>query len=82
MSTELFDQPEDPGQLGKLLLPAQAQAPQHSHSRYAEQTSLLESTGPQTRLCFIFIFIFFFNFKIFNSYMRSQTWTSLPLPSP
>ena len=26
-----------------------------------------------------FIF-FFFNFKIFNSYMRSQTWTPLPPP--
>ena len=24
---------------------------------------------------------FFFNFKIFNSYMRSQTWTPLPPPS-
>ena len=25
-------------------------------------------------------FFFFFNFKIFNSYMHSQTWTSLPPP--
>ena len=25
---------------------------------------------------------FFLNFKIFNSYMRSQTWTPLPSPSP
>ena len=25
---------------------------------------------------------FFFNFKIFNSYMCSQTWTPLPHPSP
>ena len=31
---------------------------------------------------FSFIFLIFFNFKIFNSYMRSQTWTPLPLPSP
>ena len=30
----------------------------------------------------IFYFLFFFNFKIFNSYMRSQTWTPLPPPSP
>ena len=30
-----------------------------------------------------FCFTFFFkNFKIFNSYMRSQTWTPLPPPSP
>ena len=29
-----------------------------------------------------FFFYFFFNFKIFNSYMRSQTWTPLPPPSP
>ena len=29
---------------------------------------------------FFFNFIFYFlNFKIFNSYMRSQTWTPLPL---
>ena len=33
-------------------------------------------------ILFIFIFIFFSNFKIFNSYMRSQTWTPLPPPSP
>ena len=25
---------------------------------------------------------FFFNLKIFNSYMRSQTWTPLPPPTP
>ena len=31
---------------------------------------------------FIFIYFLFFNFKIFNSYMRSQTWTPLPPPSP
>ena len=30
----------------------------------------------------IFVFFFFYNFKIFNSYMRSQTWTLLPPPSP
>ena len=29
--------------------------------------------------CFLFYLVFyFFNFKIFNSYMRSQTWTPLP----
>ena len=28
------------------------------------------------------LFIYFFNFKIFISYMRSQTWTPLPPPSP
>ena len=35
--------------------------------------------------CSIDISIFlkkFLNFKIFNSYMRSQTWTPLPPPSP
>ena len=26
--------------------------------------------------------LLFFNFKIFNSYMHSQTWTPLPPPSP
>ena len=31
---------------------------------------------------FSFLFYFFYNFKIFNSYMRSQTWTPLPPPSP
>ena len=31
---------------------------------------------------FYFIFFYFLNFKIFNSYMRSQTWTPLPPPSP
>ena len=30
----------------------------------------------------LFCLFFFFNFKIFNSYMRSQTWTPLPPPSP
>ena len=29
-----------------------------------------------------FNFFYFLNFKIFNSYMRSQTWTPLPPPSP
>ena len=29
-----------------------------------------------------FFYYYFFNFKIFNSYMRSQTWTPLPPPSP
>ena len=29
-----------------------------------------------------YLFIYFLNFKIFNSYMRSQTWTPLPPPSP
>ena len=28
------------------------------------------------------VFFFFFNFKICNSYRRSQTWTPLPPPSP
>ena len=27
---------------------------------------------------FLFIYLFILNFKIFNSYMRSQTWTPLP----
>ena len=31
---------------------------------------------------FFFFLFFFFNFKIFNSYMHSQTWTPLPPPSP
>ena len=32
---------------------------------------------------FFCLFVFWFlNFKIFNSYMRSQTWTPLPPPSP
>ena len=35
------------------------------------------------RYCFFFFnFFYFLNFKIFNSYMRSQTWTPLPPPSP
>ena len=33
-------------------------------------------------LYFFLFFIYFFNFKIFNSYMHSQTWTPLPPPSP
>ena len=31
---------------------------------------------------FFFLVFYFLNFKIFNSYMRSQTWTPLPPPSP
>ena len=31
---------------------------------------------------FFFLYFYFLNFKIFNSYMRSQTWTPLPPPSP
>ena len=31
---------------------------------------------------FIYLFIFFYGFKVFNSYMRSQTWTPHPPPSP
>ena len=35
------------------------------------------------KLIFFFFLVFYFlNFKIFNSYMRSQTWTPLPPPSP
>ena len=30
---------------------------------------------------FFFLVFYFLNFKIFNSYMRSQTWTPLPPPS-
>ena len=33
-------------------------------------------------IVFFLIFFYFLNFKIFNSYMRSQTWTPLPPPSP
>ena len=40
-------------------------------------------------IIFLFYFIFFYflvfyflNFKIFNSYIHSQTWTPLPPPSP
>ena len=29
-----------------------------------------------------YLIFYFLNFKIFNSYMRSQTWTPLPPPSP
>ena len=37
----------------------------------------------QTLLLFFFKFFYFFlNFKIFNSYMHSQTWNPLPPPSP
>ena len=35
-----------------------------------------------TLFFFNFIFFYFLNFKIFNSYMHSQTWTPLPPPSP
>ena len=38
-----------------------------------------------TVLCYFkltLIFFYFLNFKIFNSYMHSQTWTPLPPPSP
>ena len=31
---------------------------------------------------FFFLVFYFLNFKIFNSYMHSQTWTPLPPPSP
>ena len=31
---------------------------------------------------FLFLVFYFLNFKIFNSYMHSQTWTPLPPPSP
>ena len=31
---------------------------------------------------FFLVLYYFFNYKIFNSYMRSQTWTPLPPPSP
>ena len=31
---------------------------------------------------YFFLGFYFLNFKIFNSYMRSQTWTPLPPPSP
>ena len=33
-------------------------------------------------MVFFFLVFYFFNFKNFNSYMRSQTWTLLPPPSP
>ena len=40
-------------------------------------------TGSQKlHLSFFFLVFYFFNFKIFNSYMCSQTWTPLPPPSP
>ena len=32
--------------------------------------------------CLCFLVFYFLNFKIFNSYMRYQTWTPLPPPSP
>ena len=34
------------------------------------------------KFIYLFIYLFILNFKIFNSYMRSQTWTPLPPPSP
>ena len=37
---------------------------------------------PLSYYFFFFSVFYFLNFKIFNSYMRSQTWTPLPLPSP
>ena len=33
-------------------------------------------------LFFFFLVFYFFNFKIFNSYMRSQTWTPPPTSLP
>ena len=60
---------------------------QHFHSSLSHS-----SRGTRVPLRFLFFFFFFFsffflviyflNFKIFNSYMHSQTWTPLPLPSP
>ena len=41
-----------------------------------------EHPGLISFIYFFFNFLFFLNFKIFNSYMRSQTWTPLPPPSP
>ena len=35
-----------------------------------------------TWVFFFYLIFYFLNFKIFNSYMRSQTWTPLPPPSP
>ena len=40
------------------------------------------ATGDKDLFIFFFNFLFFLNFNIFNSYMRSQTWTPLPPPSP
>ena len=39
---------------------------------YADLQDLLELT-PQKDVLFFFLVFYFFNFKIFNSYMRSQT---------
>ena len=46
--------------------------------------SLPLESGLHLWLAFLFFFLvfYFLNFKIFNSYMRSQTWTPLPPPSP
>ena len=45
--------------------------------------SIIPSKEHPGLVSFIYLFIFyFFNFKIFNSYMCSQTWTPLPPPSP
>ena len=40
------------------------------------------SISPMLSSFFFFLVFYFLNFKIFNSYMRSQTWTPLPPPSP
>ena len=44
--------------------------------------SLLHSCAPilLTRFLFFFLVFYFFNFKIFNSYMRSQTWIFIAFP--
>ena len=47
------------------------------------QTFWLVWSGTSLWFFFFFLnFLFFLNFKIFNSYMRSQTWTPFPPPSP
>ena len=38
--------------------------------------------GAQLSFFFFKLVFYFLNFKILNSYMRSQTWTPLPPPSP
>ena len=42
--------------------------------------SLLLRSGTEEQQ--VYLFFYFFNFKIFNSYVCSQTWTPLPPPSP